>query len=204
MNVLLFKQDYHFASNMYLIFSGNDAAIIDPSLKYSFASQAIEENRLTVKYIIVTHAHFDHMLEIEEWVEKTGGKVIVGREDARALSDAGLNCYRKFFHKEKGYFGKYTAVDEGDRLWLSDEELSVITTPGHTPGSISLKTHDLLFSGDAIFAEGAFGRYDLPGGDAYQLKMSIDKLCKLNGELTVYPGHGPETTIKDYNIDRRI
>lgn len=204
MKVLLFKQDYHFASNMYLIYSGKDAAIIDPSLKYSFASQAIEEYGLSVKYIIVTHAHFDHMLEIDEWVEKTGAKVIVGREDARALSDAGLNCYTKFFRKEKGYFGKFTAVDEGDRLWLSDEALEVIATPGHTPGSVSLKADDCLFSGDAIFAEGAFGRYDLPGGDAYQLKMSIDKLCKLEDSLTVYPGHGPETTIKDYNRDRRI
>lgn len=204
MRVLLFTQKYHFASNMYLIFSGTEAAIIDPSLKYSFASEAIAENGLTVKYIIVTHAHFDHMLEIDEWVEKTGAKVIVGRDDAIALSNAELNCYFKFFHKQRGYFGKYTAVDDGDKLWLSSEDLTVITSPGHTKGSISLKTDKYLFSGDVIFDEGGFGRFDLPGGNAYQLKTTIDKLCNLDDTLTVYPGHGPETTIKDYKLNRRI
>ena len=204
MKILLFTQKYHFASNMYLIYSGSEAAIIDPSLKYSFASDAILQNGLTVKYIIVTHAHFDHMLEIDEWVEKTGARVIVGRDDAKALSDPTLNCYWKFFHKDRGYFGKYTVVDEGDRLWLSDEYMTVINTPGHTKGSITLKTKESLFVGDVIFSEGSFGRYDLPGGDVYQLKQTVDKLCALDEILTVYPGHGPETSIKDYKIDRRI
>ena len=204
MKVLVFNQEYHFASNMYLVYSGNEAAIIDPSLKYSFAGDAIEQNGLTVKYIIVTHAHFDHILEIDEWVEKTGAKVIVGRDDALALSNSRLNCYWKFFHKEKGYFGKFTAVDDGDRLWLGDESFTVITSPGHTKGSIVLENKSLLFSGDVIFAEGAFGRYDLPGGDVYQLRASIDKLCGLDEELTVYPGHGQTTTIKEYKLYRRI
>ena len=204
MNVKVFTQDYHFASNMYLVYSGKEAAVIDPSLKYSFAADEIVQNGLTVKYIIVTHAHFDHILEIDEWVEKTGAKVIVGRDDALALSDSRINCYWKFFHKERGYFGKFTAVDEGDRLWLGDEPLEIITSPGHTKGSIVLKSKECLFVGDVIFAEGAYGRYDLPGGDAYQLKSSIDKLCEIDESFTVYSGHGPKTTIKEYKTDRRI
>jgi glyoxylase-like metal-dependent hydrolase (beta-lactamase superfamily II) len=189
---------------MYLIYSGNEAAVIDPSMKYEVAAAQIAENDLKVKYIILTHAHFDHMLEINDWVEKTNATVIIGLFDSSGLSDSKLNCYWQFFHKEKGYFGQFESVDDGDALLLGNESIKVISTPGHTRGSISLLTDKEIFVGDVIFAGGNFGRCDLPGGDMYTLALTVERLCQLNGKLTVYSGHGEQTTIEEYKLNRRI
>ena len=204
MNVQIFTPKNFFGSNMYLIYSEKEAAVIDPSMKYNVLKDRILENGLTVKYIILTHAHFDHMLEIYDWAENTGAEVIIGYEEAEGLSDSTLNCYRHFFHCDKGYYGKYTTVDDGDLLTLSDEKIKVISTPGHTRGSITLLTGDSLFTGDLIFADGNYGRCDLPGGDIYTLALSISKICELDGSLTVYSGHGPKTNLEEYKRNRRI
>ena len=204
MKIECFTPNVRFLSNMYLIYSGSEAAIIDPSLKYEQLKDLIEEKGLSIRYIFVTHAHFDHILEINDWVENTDAKVTVGYEDSSALSNPELNCYWRFLRKEEGYFGEFITVDDGDRLKLSDEEIEIISTPGHTKGSITLKADNSLFVGDLIFAEGNYGRYDLPGGDIYTLALSISKVCDMNEDLTVYPGHGPKTTIKEYKKYRRI
>ena len=204
MKIECFNPNVRFLSNMYLIYSGNEAAIIDPSLKYEQAKDLIEEAKLNIKYIFVTHAHFDHILEIDDWVEKTDAKVIVGYDDSSALSDPKLNCYWRFVRKENGYRGSFTTVDDGDKIFLSDEEIEIISTPGHTKGSITLKLDNSLFVGDLIFSEGNYGRYDLPGGDVYTLALSISKVCDMNDNFTVYPGHGRKTTIKEYKKYRRI
>ena len=91
-----------------------------------------------------------------------------------------------------------TLLHEGDRVTIpeSDVSLSVLHTPGHSPGSISLLGEGVLFSGDCLFASG-MGRVDLAGGDEREMMASLARLSALDSEIVVYPGHGPATTIGD-------
>ena len=203
MKVLTFLPRGYFGSNTYLIFSDNEAAVIDPSVKYENLKSHITENGLTVKFIIITHAHFDHILEIDDWVQNTNAEVIVGTKDANALSDPYLNCYRPFLNLEKGYNGNYTTVDEGSELKLSSQTLKFLSTPGHSPGSITVFADHNLFVGDVVFNEGGYGRCDLPGGDFKVLFSSIGRILSFDEETMVYSGHGEPTTLKEIKKYRR-
>ena len=91
--------------------------------------------------------------------------------------------------------------DEGDVIRLGDHEIQVLHTPGHSPGSVTLKVEDVLFTGDTLFA-GSCGRTDLPGGDPMEMLASLRRLGRLEGDYTVYPGHMDSTTLareKQYN-----
>ena len=192
MKIEVFTPKHTFGSNMYVLTVGEDLAVIDPSVHYNEV-----KNRLSgrVKYIIITHAHFDHILSIDSWVENTEATVIVGCGDAVALSDAALNCYLAFYGQNKGYFGPYKTVREGEVLTLGNEEMRIIETPGHSRGSISILTKDALFVGDVVFAGGGYGRVDLPYGDFSTLLASIKKLRNLDGNIKVYSGHGAPTDV---------
>ena len=203
MKVLYFSPMGYFGSNMYIIYSGTEAAVIDPSMKYSSVRSVLEANKLTVKYIIVTHAHFDHILEIDDWVENTEGIVFIGRDDAPALKDPYLNCYRTFLGIEKNYDGPFAMLSDGDRLTLGEDTINILSTPGHSAGSISLFTDGKLFVGDVVFPEGGYGRCDLPGGDLRILFSSISRLLKFNDDTVVYSGHGNESTLKEIKKYRR-
>ena len=196
LKIELLPHSHPFASNTYLLTSSDEYAVIDPSAP---VPETIGTKK--VKYIILTHAHFDHMLNIDEWVEKTGAEVLVGADDVAALGNADLNCYRLFNRQNDGYFGNATPISDGDKICFGDGAIEVISTPGHTPGSISLLVEDVLFSGDTIFAGGGYGKYTFPGGSFPELKKSIYKLLKLDDNIKVYPGHGETTTIFEYKKD---
>ena len=196
MEVLTFTPTDYFGSNTYLTTSGTESAVIDPSVNVSRFEPFFSNSRCELKYIILTHGHFDHISEINSWVLKfPNAKVIVGAGDKNMLSDSYLNCYKLFMGVDKGYYGECTTVSDGDVLHLGNDEFTVIETPGHTPGSISLLTKDSVFVGDTVFAGGGFGRCDLPGGDFYVLEQSLDKIFALPQHLTVYSGHGEPTKI---------
>ena len=161
----------------------------------------IEEKGCDVKLIILTHAHFDHIIEIDSWAGGTGAKVLVGRADAPMLSDSNLNCYKSFMGMDKGYSGPYFAVCEGNSFGLGTESVEILETPGHSPGSISILAKDKIFVGDTVFADGGVGRCDLPGGDFLRLRQSIKKLLLLPPKTKVYSGHGRETTIEEIKIN---
>ena len=196
LDIKVLPHPHAFASNTYCLSSGGDVVIIDPAAPYN---EALVQGK--VKYIILTHAHFDHMLDIDEWVEKTSAPVFVGQNDACALSDSELNCYKLLTHREGGYFGKYQTLTEGDVLCFGDEKITVISTPGHTPGSLCLLIGDSLFVGDTIFAGGGYGKCCFPGGDFSKIRNSIFRLTELCEDIKVYPGHGAPTTIKEYKKD---
>ncbi len=183
-----------YASNSYLISSANQYAVIDPSIPYEEICETAYIPAGALKYILVTHAHFDHILEIDSWVNATGATVIVSESDRAALSDSYRNCYSLFLNEDKGYFGEARSVNENDMLMLGDEFIEIISLPGHTPGCIAFKIGDDMFVGDTVFAFG-YGRYDLPGGDFDSLKSSIKKLMSYSDEVRVYSGHGESSTI---------
>ena len=186
----------YFGSNTYLISSEDEFAVVDPSVDYNRILIGHPEIKDKIKYVLLTHAHFDHIIEINSWSE-VAGEVIVGSGDASMLKDPYLNCYLGFLGIEEGYYGRYRTVNDGDILKLGEYSIRIISTPGHTPGGVSYKIDDHLFVGDTVFAGGGYGRCDLPGGDVDALEKSIIKLITREDECTVHPGHGDKAKLSE-------
>ena len=191
----------NFATNCYLVKAqSNQGLIIDPGADGEQILKAIAEDDLVVKGIILTHGHFDHIGAVDVIRRETGAEVMIHQGDQEALVNPQRNL--SFFG------GEGLAVQAADRL-LNEGELveigpnlsfTVLSTPGHSPGGICLyhQQAGVLFSGDTIFAMG-IGRTDFPYSEKDQLMGSIrDKLLDLPKETRVYSGHGPETTIGEF------
>ncbi len=195
-DIRLLPPSVGYSSNTYLLSSGGEYAVIDPSSRFdpSFICGKL-------KYIILTHGHYDHMINISEWIENIGAEVLVSTADKDKLADPHLNCATLFGIYDGGYDGKVRVLSEDEKIELGSEKIEVIKTPGHTEGSISLLVGDALFVGDTIFAGGGYGKCCFPGGNFSQIKESILKLTELDENITVYPGHGEFTTVGQYKKD---
>ena len=185
------RSSYSYGSNAYLLESGGEYALIDPSITPDEADFDLSK----LKYVIITHTHFDHIIFVDRWVNETGARLLLGLNDEMGLSDPEINCYKRVLGMDKGFLLPFTTLKEGDNVSLGEEKISVLETPGHTKGSISLVVDGSIFVGDVLFANRAYGRYDLPGGDFRRLMDSIKKILSLPTEYKIYPGHGPETTV---------
>ena len=195
MDILTFYSEYPFGANTYVISSGGEYAIIDPSLSCEKILSSLGVTLDKFRYIILTHAHFDHMLFINEWQSATGLPVTVSEEDVKMLRDASLNCYKLFLGKNQAYFGEVSTVNDGCVLSLGNTTLKIHKAPGHTPGSILIEEGNSLFVGDTVFADNGYGRCDLPGGNFEELKKSIRKIHLFDSNTVIYPGHGPKTKV---------
>lgn len=201
MDIVLLESEIPYGSNSYLVSDSDEYMLIDPSSSVDFVLKNHPFDIKKLKYIVLTHTHFDHFLFLYEWVEKTAVLPTVSFDDARGLSDSHYNCYMLFMGRDLGYRGKYLTVHDSDVLNLGNEEIKIIATPGHTVGSIALLLKDAVFVGDTVFAHNSVGRCDLPGGDYLKLIESIKKIKALNKNTVVYPGHMTKTTVKDISYD---
>lgn len=183
-------------ANCYLIFSGDDAYVVDPSP--SADAIVARANRLGVgiQGILLTHGHFDHVISAESLHNATGAPVFIHSADADALGDPVRNAYLSFFGQERVFRAADAILSDGDMLYLNGEALRVIHTPGHTPGSVCFAADDFIVTGDTLFADG-FGRCDLPGGSLHAMKSSLKLLHGLDHSLPIYPGHGASSTLGD-------
>ena len=195
-HVTVFTQGYYFA-NSYLIYdeSTMEGAIIDPTVPYTALQNDSFLQQVKVKYILLTHCHYDHLLYYEEWREKTKAKTAIGKKDNEGLLSGQINLSPLFIHKNQSYAEADILLQDGDTLPLGNIEINVLHTPGHTAGSVCYLADCHLFSGDTLFAEGDVGRTDFPTGDRRILCESIRRLMKLPSDIHVYPGHGPYTTV---------
>lgn len=174
-----------------------EAFVIDPGDEPARISQVLAELSLRPKYLIHTHAHFDHVGATRALKEQHGGEILLHEGD-RWLYE-GLELQGLLFGARVAPPLPIDArLEEGDLLSAGGLSLRVLHTPGHTPGSCCFRLEagdGALFSGDTLFA-GSVGRTDLPGGDARTLRQSISaKLLRLEDETPVIPGHGPATTV---------
>jgi glyoxylase-like metal-dependent hydrolase (beta-lactamase superfamily II) len=171
-----------------------EAVVIDPGGEADRILLSLAESELKVKYIINTHGHFDHVSANGKMKEATGADLLIHPLDAPMLGMLSSNA---------AVFGISVAnsppcdrtIEEGETVSFGDFTFNVIHTPGHTPGGISLYSDGIIFVGDTLFA-GSIGRTDFPGGDFDTLIASIKtKLFKLEDDVRVLSGHGPETSI---------
>ena len=183
-----------FGSNCYVLISGGSAAVIDPSVDAGEIIKLVSDKGAHIEYIILTHGHFDHIASLDQLRDTTQAPALIHREDNEMLSDGMKNAHALFYGCDKKWQSADKLLEDGDKIALGDEILNVISTPGHSKGSICLLCGNKLITGDTLFADG-YGRYDLHGGDPDVLASSLSSLRGLDQGLTIYPGHGGTATL---------
>lgn len=164
-----------------------DAFIVDPGGNGELIEAEVKALDADIKYILITHGHFDHVGAVEYIADKFNVPFYISKEDEEWIS------------KDNYVFGNLRKADgylsEGDSLKIGNKDVKVISTPGHTPGGLCFLVGKDLFTGDTLF-RGSVGRTDFPGGSSEALISSIKKkLVPLEDDIRVYPGHGDSSTI---------
>lgn len=178
-------------TNVYLVGDEKtkEAALIDPADSPEEIMAMISKSGFTVKKILLTHGHFDHIGALNEIVQKTGAEIYISNEDVELLRDANKNAAKLFFGLDIHSDLPVTAVKNGDKIAVGKLEFTVQATPGHTKGSVCYFAEKAVFTGDTIFRDG-YGRTDLYGGEYATLRVSLMELVpRLKGKR-IYPGHG--------------
>lgn len=196
-------------TNCYFLIDENtkDLIVVDPGFESERLIKIIEEEHLNLKYIMLTHGHFDHMFEANILKEKYNAKLIINKKTVDVLNDDNINLCMSFIHKthELTVCDGDILLDDGEELEVLDSKLKTIHIGGHTPDSTCyyFEKEKVLLSGDTLFRE-SIGRTDFPSGDEYELIENINnKLMLLGEDVRVLTGHGEETTIgyeKMYNM----
>lgn len=171
-----------------------EAVIIDPGAEADRIYRVVTFHGFTLKYVMNTHAHLDHIGGIAEIIEKTGVPFLLHKDDLYLIEEIENDPLQAFIQVKAPPLPNRFFSD-GERIPVGKLEFEVMHTPGHTPGSVCFLVENVLFSGDTLFSN-SIGRADLPGGNHKQLLASIrEKLLPLDDNVRVYSGHGTITTI---------
>lgn len=185
-----------YGANTYILYDDNkDAVVIDCGGDADEVEKLLKENDLKALALILTHGHFDHIAGMNDLREITGAPIYGCEKERDLFEDAEKNLSKTTLVGAKTlkcdhYF------NEGDELAFGDIKLKVLATPGHTEGSVCLYNDEMVFTGDTLFNR-SVGRSDLYSGNQSHLNESLKKMRDtFDGKLIVYPGHGPESTMK--------
>ena len=180
-------------TNCYILEDGKKAAVIDPGDEADRILAQLNQLDVQVEYILLTHGHYDHTTGVPELHKALpGAKIYIHQADANG---AGSRLFPL-----AGQVDDLLLYDEGDTLPLGALTIEVLHTPGHSPGSVTLKAGEALFTGDTLFA-GDCGRTDLRGGSWEEILASLGRLGRLEGSFHVLPGHGDTS---DLDTERKI
>ena len=178
--------------NCFILFDENkDAFVIDPGASRDIIIDAIEKNNLNIKYILLTHGHFDHVGAVAGLKKKFNAPVYLHKNDKNFLENP-KKVRESAFGLQIESANVDVFVKEGDEIPFSDDYIKVIETPGHTIGSVCYLFKNYLFAGDTLF-NGSIGRTDFPESDHSLMIESLKVLKELDDEIYVLSGHGPES-----------
>lgn len=185
------------ATNCYIFYDENtmEGAVIDPGDNAKTILKTIEDEKINLKYVLLTHGHFDHILAVHDVVSATGAKLVCNKDDLWLLNKNAMGQFKSF---AKNF--KETPVDieaeDGTEIKVGGLTAKYISTPGHTPGSSVILVGDVMFTGDTLFRREC-GRCDLEGGDFPTILRSLKKLYNMQGDYKVLPGHDAFSTLEE-------
>lgn len=169
----------------------NQSALVDCN---EFSQKMIDMIGDTdLKYILLTHGHFDHIIGVKSVKEKYGAQVVISKEDEPMLNSSKLSL-AVFCNAPQNNVDADIIVKDGDEITLGETKIKVMATPGHTSGSVCYIAENCIFSGDTLFYCSC-GRTDFPSGSHEQMMSSLQKLKALDGDYKVYTGHNNLTTL---------
>lgn len=189
---------FKYFSNSYFLVSNGKCAIVDPGQPLKVYIENLEKQNLSPSMILLTHAHFDHMLTCDELRNRFNIPLYVNENEKDFLSDGDKNAYSIFFRDRLSIAAPENTFKDGDKLKIESDEIRVIQTPGHTCGSSCFLFGNNLITGDTLFSNGV-GRTDLYSGDSEEQIKSLGKLRALpdGHAITIYPGHGSSAILAD-------
>lgn len=192
-------------NNNYLLIdeTSKEAVLIDCTQEDGDIEKVLQEYNAKLKFILLTHGHFDHVLGVNYFKNKYNCQVLLHEADKELVER--MPEFAQNFGlppAEPQKIDKY--IKDGDIIKLGQNEFKVIHTPGHTQGCVCYLVNDDIFTGDTLFYE-CVGRTDLPGGSFKQIVSSIkEKLFVLDDNIKVYPGHGPLSTIGHEKVNNQF
>ncbi len=176
-------------------------AVVDPGDTAIQLKKLVDEKSDKIKYILLTHGHFDHIGYVKELTKLTNAKVVISKKEEPFLSDTSLNLSSPFFGRIISNITADITLNDNDELMLGKTAIKYISTPGHTQGSGCFIADNCIFTGDTLMKL-SMGRTDLPTGDDNDMLKSLKRLYNLDENYKVYPGHGDSSTLeyeKKYN-----
>ena len=182
-----------YQTNCYIVCAAESktCAVIDPGYFPERILSFLADKGLGLDAILLTHGHFDHVGAVKALVEATGCRLWMKESDYTQRSNP-QNDFLYPIHDCD--FCEVSFCEEGEKISAGGAVFTAMETPGHTWGSVCYLCENAIFSGDTLFA-GSCGRTDLPGGDYGTIVLSLERLAELQGDYTVYPGHGSATTL---------
>ena len=189
-------RDELYANTYVLIDDDNNCVVIDPAKAYDGLVNYIKKNNLTLKGVLLTHGHADHIRGVDTLVNAFNAPVYIGFDDLDMLKDTFTNC-SEFLGENVTVKAKAETLADNETLHLLKEDIQVISTPYHTAGGVCfyLKDSGLLFTGDFIIPHG-IGRSDLPTAKPHEFNKSIAKIIKLPISTKIYGGHERPSTLE--------
>ncbi len=196
MKIIKLKPLSEIGTNSYIVETDSkNAVLIDAPADAGFIISQLRESGLTLKKILLTHGHIDHTGAVCDLAEKTGCEVYIHSADITKLYDADLSLSNYLGIPLKPYKDA-KALSDSDIITQDEIKFEVISTPGHTSGSVCYISGDVMFSGDTLFYR-SVGRTDMVDGDSETLIKSLKRLKEIDYDYTVYSGHGAPTSLAD-------
>ena len=183
-----------------------EAVLVDCSEYIPEVKDLLKEHNANLKYILITHGHFDHVMGVNDFHKNYPQTTIIAPEHDKDLIENIETFLDRFIggfgHVEVPHIDKYIAED--DEIYIGNKKINIISTPGHTRGGVCYFVDDKLFSGDTIFL-GSVGRTDLPSGSFEQIRNSVKNVLNmLSDDIVIYTGHGDKTSVGFEKINNPV
>ncbi len=187
---------YSFGANTYLLIADGHAFVVDPSVTVGAITDALKEEGAVLDGILLTHGHFDHTVSVDTVRDALRVPLCIHKDDAEMLTDGHKSSYYTFFGRDCVHKEAEELLCDGSVIALGSEKITVVSTPGHSKGSVCYLCDGFMVTGDTLFAD-TIGRCDLWGGNENEMRSSLLKLRSYDKSLSIYPGHGAAATLGD-------